>query len=316
MTAEAATANGAVHRPRRRTKRLQNLRVAARSPRGAVGLALVALVVAIAFLGPFFAPKSATALVGAPFEASGPGQPLGTDTLGRDVLSRTLDGGWVLLVMAAAATALGVLVGAVAGIAAGYLRGASDGVIMRGADVILTFPQMVFALVLVSIVGPKLWLIVLAVGITHAPQVARVLRAATLDVAERDFVKVAELTGMSSRKIMAREILPNLVTPITVEVGLRLTYSIVIIAGLAFLGFGQAPPAASWGTMINENRIGISQNPWGVIAPAVLIALLTVGMNTFTDSLARVMIGIDRGGRGADLSDPTVIEAEVVEARS
>lgn len=297
--------------PRRRTRRLQNLRIAARSPRGAVGLALVALVVAIAFLGPLFASNSATALVGEPFQASGPGLPLGTDTLGRDVLSRTLDGGWVLLVMAAAATALGVTVGTVAGIAAGYLRGAGDGVIMRGADIILTFPQMVFALVLVSIVGPKLWLIVLAVGITHAPQVARVLRSATLDISERDFVKVVELTGTPSWKIMMKEILPNLVTPITVEVGLRLTYSIVIIAGLAFLGFGQAPPAASWGTMINENRIGISQNPWGVIAPAALIALLTVGMNTFTDALARVMIGIDRGGRGAEVVDPTAIETEV-----
>jgi peptide/nickel transport system permease protein len=312
MSSAAATAGGAVDRaPRRRTRRLQNLRAAARSPRGAVGLALVAIVVAIAFLGPLFAPNSATALVGAPFQSSGPGLPFGTDTLGRDVLSRTLDGGWVLLVMAAAATALGVAVGTVAGVSAGYLRGAGDGLIMRGADVILTFPQMVFALVLVSIVGPKLWLIVLAVGITHAPQVARVLRAATLDISERDFVKVVELTGTPSWKIMMREILPNLVTPITVEVGLRLTYSIVIIAGLAFLGFGQAPPAANWGTMINENRIGISQNPWGVIAPAALIALLTVGMNTFTDALARVMIGIDRGDRGAEVTDPTAIETEV-----
>jgi peptide/nickel transport system permease protein len=314
MSAGAATATGGLDGgARRRTKRLKNLRVAIKLPRGAVGLALVVLVVAIAFLGPLFAPESSTALVGVPFSPPGEGHLLGTDTLGRDVLSRTLHGGWVLLMMAAAATALGVGVGVAGGIAAGYLRGASDAVIMRGADVILTFPQMVFALVLVSIVGPKLWLIVLAVGITHAPQVARVLRAATLDIAERDFVKVAELTGMSAPRIMWKEILPNLVTPITVEVGLRLTYSIVIIAGLAFLGFGQAPPAANWGTMINENRIGISQNPWGVIAPAALIALLTVGMNTFTDSLARVMIGIDRGGRAAD---PTVIEAaEVVEAR-
>jgi peptide/nickel transport system permease protein len=280
-----------------------------------VGLALVVFIALVAFVGPFLAPDGSTQLIGSPFEGPSSGHLLGTDTLGRDVLSRTLSGGWVLLIMAVLATALGVVVGAAAGIAAGYLRGASDGVIMRSADVILTFPQMVFGLVLVSIIGPKLWLIVLAVGISHAPQVARVLRAATLDLAERDFVKVVELANTPARRIMLKEILPNLVTPIAVEIGLRLTYSIVIIAGLAFLGFGQAPPAANWGSMINENRIGISQNPWGVIAPATLIAILTIGVNTFTDALARVMIGIDRGGRGAEIVDPTVIEAEVAEAR-
>jgi peptide/nickel transport system permease protein len=293
--------------------RLESLSATARSPRGKVGLILVCLVVAVAFLGPLFSPESPTALVGAPFSPPSGAHPLGTDTLGRDVLSRTLHGGWVLLLMAAAATALGVSAGAAAGISAGYLRGKADGLIMRSVDVILAFPQVVFALLLVSIVGPKLWLIVIAVGLSHAPQVARVLRAATLDIAERDFVKAIELTGVKPARVMRKEILPNLVSPITVEVGLRLTYSIVIIAGLAFLGFGQAPPAPSWGVMINENRIGISQNPWAVIAPAVLIALLTIGMNTLTDAIARVMIRVDRRADDAALIDPTVIEAEALE---
>jgi len=165
---------------------------------------------------------------------------------------------------------------------------------------------VVFALLLLSLLGPKLWLITITVGGSHAPQVARVLRSATLDVSERDFVKAAELQGMRPGKVMAKEIMPNLVSPLMVEVGLRLTYSIVIIAGLAFLGFGQQPPASNWGSMINENRIGLALNPWAVIVPAALIALLTIGMNTFTDAVARVAIGVERRPEEAALLDELV----------
>ena len=129
------------------------------------------------------------------------------------MLSRVLDGGWVLLLMAVSATALGIAAGAAAGISAAYLRGHTDGLIMRTVDVILAFPQLVFALLLLSILGPQLWLIVLAVGLTHAPAVARVIRAATLDIAERDYVKAAELQGMRPAAVMAKEILPSLSTP-------------------------------------------------------------------------------------------------------
>jgi peptide/nickel transport system permease protein len=267
---------------------------AARTPRGAIGLGLASSVVLFAVIGPFVAPYASDALLTLTFAKPSGQFLLGSDFLGRDVLSRLLDGGWVLLIMAACATALGIAGGAAAGISAAYLRGRSDGIIMRTVDVILAFPQLVFALLLLSLLGPKLWLITVAVGFSHAPQVARVLRSATLDISERDFVKAAELQGMRPAKVMTKEILPNLVSPLMVEAGLRLTYSIVIIAGLAFLGFGQPPPAANWGLMINENRIGLPLNPWAVIAPAVLIALLTIGTNTFTDAFARVAIGVDR----------------------
>ncbi len=120
------------------------------------------------------------------------------------------------------------------------------------------------------------------------------MRAATLDVSERDFVKVVELDGVRPVKVMFREILPNLVTPLMVETGLRLTFSIGIMTGLAFLGFGQNPPAANWGLMINENRIGLVLNPWSVVFPAALIAILTIGANTYTDAVARVSIGAER----------------------
>jgi hypothetical protein len=144
---------------------------------------------------PVRSPASPYALVTQVFGKPSGQFPLGGDFLGRDVLSRLLNGGWLLLVMAVCATALGVASGAVAGVSAAYLRGRSDGIIMRVVDAILSFPQLVFALLLLSLLGPKLWLIVIAVGVSHAPQVARVLRSAALDVSERDFVKAAELQG-------------------------------------------------------------------------------------------------------------------------
>jgi peptide/nickel transport system permease protein len=201
----------------------------------------------------------------------------------------------MLILMAVAATTFGVIVGSAAGIAAAYLQGWTDAAIMRAVDVLLAFPQLVFALLVVSIAGPKVWLIIGAVGLAHAPQVARVMRAAAIGVSERDHVKAVELLGIRPWRIMTREILPNVMTPLMVEAGLRLTYSIVIIAGLSFLGFGLQPPAPNWGLMINTGRVGLAENPWGVVAPAALIAVLTIGTNTFTDAVARVALGVEGG---------------------
>lgn len=299
MAVNAPIAPAARSRPVQRVRRHQwaaLLWSAARTPRGAIGLGLASFVVLVAVIGPFVTPYSPNTNAPLALDFAKPSAQflLGTDVEARDVLSRVLDGGWVLLIMAACATILGIVAGAAAGVSAAYLRGVSDGIIMRAVDVLLSFPQLVFALLLLSLLGPKLWLIAIAVGVSHAPQVARVLRSATLDVSERDFVKAAELQGMRPARVMWKEILPNLVSPLMVEAGLRLTYSIVIMAGLAFLGFGQAPPTANWGTMINENREGLALNPWAVIAPALLIGLLTIGTNTFTDAFARVAIGVDR----------------------
>ena len=309
MTADAPPAPEAARTPPQKAQQIRRhqwasvLRAAVRTPRGMIGLALALFVVGVAVIGPFLAPYSPYALVTLAFAKPSAHFLLGGDFLGRDVLSRVLAGGWLLLVMAACGTAIGIAGGAAAGVSAAYLRGRSDGIIMRSVDVILSFPQIVFALLLLSLLGPKLWLITIAVGFSHAPQVARVLRSATLDISERDFVKAAELQGMRPARVMVKEILPNLVSPLMVEAGLRLTYSIVIIAGLAFLGFGQQPPAANWGMMINENRNGLSLNPWAVIVPAALIALLTIGTNTFTDAVARVAIGVERRPEEAALID-------------
>jgi peptide/nickel transport system permease protein len=249
-------------------------------------------VVLVAAIGPFVTPHASDQPVAAPFSKPASGYLLGTDQLGRDVLSRVLDGGWQILLMALAATAFGVILGAAAGVSAAYVKGV-DGLILRTVDVFLAFPQLVFALLLISIIGPKNWLIIIAVGLTHAPASARVLRSAALEISERDYVKWVEIQGVRSTKIMRNEILPNLVSPLMVESGLRFTYSIVMMAGLAFLGFGLPPPAPNWGYMVQENRIGLVLNVWAVVAPAILIALLTIGINTFTDAVARVAIGVE-----------------------
>lgn len=267
---------------------------AVRSRRGMVGLAICVPVLLIACIGPAFAPHDANAFVVKPFAAPSAAAPLGGDQLGRDVLSRVLDGGWQLVILAAAATAIGVGLGAAAGIAAAYLKGWRDEAIMRVVDVLLAFPQLVFALLLVSVLGSSRWLLVVAVGISNAPGTARILRSTAMDVSERDFVKAVEMTGVPRWRVMAGEILPNSLTPLMVDAGLKMTYSIVIMAGLSFIGFGLPPGSPNWGTMINENRIGLTQNALGVVVPGLLLALLAVGLNMFTDAVARVSLGAER----------------------
>lgn len=263
---------------------------------GWAGLMLAGLVVASALAGPFVAPHAPEAFVGAPFQPPTAAMPLGADALGRDVLSRVLTGGYRTLGLAAAATLLGVAVGAILGMAAGFFRGVADETIMRFLDVALAFPQTIFALLFLSILGSEPWLTALIVAAVHAPQVARVARAGALRVAAEDFVRHAEVIGMSPLRILATEILPNISVPLLVELGLRFTYSIALIAGLSFLGLGQQPPAPDWGLMINENRIGMASNPWPVLVPVALIAVLTIGTNLFTDALSRSTTAADQGG--------------------
>lgn len=267
---------------------------ALRFGRTRIGLALVALLVLVALFGPLFAPYSPTQFVGAPFSATSSHFLLGTDYLGRDVLSRFLDGGRAILAISALATILGVSIGTLLGVAAGYRRGLTDEGIMRSLDVLLCFPSVVFALLLMSVLGTKLWLIVLAVALTHAPQVARTMRGAAVQLTGREFVAYAEALGMGTWRVVFREMLPNVTGPLTVELGLRMTYSIGIVASLSFLGFGRQPPAADWGLMINENRGGLAIQPWGVVAPVIAIAVLSIGCNLVADGLARASAGIER----------------------
>jgi peptide/nickel transport system permease protein len=292
MTVDAAAAAPPAMRNRQWTVLL---RVMMRQWRARIGLTIVSILVLIALAGPLIAPDSPTAFVGAPNSPSAPGALFGTDIIGRDVWSRFLYGGRSLLGLSVSSTLIGVGLGLVIGLTAAYSGGLADEILMRIADVFMAFPQIVLALLLVSAFGPKLWLIVLVVGISHAPRVARVIRGAALQVVERDFVKAAEAVGEPRRRIIFGELLPNVTSPLLVELGLRLTYSIGLIAAINFLGLGLQPPAADWGLMIQENRLSVSVQPWGVLLPVLAIGLLTIGTNLLTDAFARAAIGIDRG---------------------
>lgn len=260
--------------------------------RGRIGLALTLLVAGFAFIGPFVPSRSEVDFSGAPYALPGNGNGLlGTDALGRDVLARMLDGGWSLLLLAAISTALAVLLGTIAGVVAAYRGHFTESAVMRSVDVMLAIPQLVFVLLIVSVMGAHIWLLVLAVTLCQAPQVARVMYAAAQDICERDYVKAVALWGVPARTVIRRHIMPSLTTPLAVETGLRLSFSIILIAGLNFLGFGTQPPHPSWGVMVNENRLGLATNYWGVLAPAIMLAILAIGTNIFADALARVAFG-------------------------
>jgi peptide/nickel transport system permease protein len=270
------------------------LRNALRLGRTKIGVGIVAVIVAIAVFGPLVAPHSPTEFVAPPNSGPSSDAIFGADALGRDVLSRFLHGGLSVLWMAAAATAIGIVLGVIVGLVAAYARNWLDDVLMRASDVVLAFPQIILALLAVSVIGPKLWLIVLVVALGHVPRVARVLRGTAQEVVERDFVKAAEAVGEKRSRIVFGELLPNVTSPLLVEIGLRMTYSIGLVAGVSFLGFGLQPPAADWGLMINENRLSITVQAWSVLLPVLAIGLLTVGTNLVTDGIARAAIGLDR----------------------
>jgi peptide/nickel transport system permease protein len=269
--------------------------------RAKVGLTIVGILVLIAILGPLFAPYAPDESIRAhgtfatPFNGPSSDALLGTDNLGRDVLSRFLNGGRSVLALSALATAIAIVLGVTVGLVAAYWRGRLDDLLMRAMDVIIAFPVLVLALVAVATVGPKIWVIVVSVGLATMPRIARVSRGAGAEVVERDFVRAAEALGQRRAKIVIGELLPNIMSPLIVESALRFTYSIAVIAALSFVGFGLQPPAADWGLMINENRQGLEIQPWGVVVPVVAIALLTIGTSLVGDALARAAVGIERG---------------------
>lgn len=264
------------------------LRRLLRQRQARVGLVLTGAVVLLALLGPLLLPwatgYTSTDFAGRPFQPDGV---LGTDNLGRDVLSRFLAGGLRLLVYAGLATLLGMVLGVLAGMVAAYQGGWLDTLVMRGNDVLLALPQLVVALLAITVLGPQGWVLVTVIGITHAPRIARVTRAATAAVITEDYVRAAEMYAVPRWRILTQDVLPNITGPLMVELGLRMTYSIGAVASLSFLGLGLQPPTADWGLMINENRIALVLQPWGVLLPVLAIAVLTVGTNLITDSLAR-----------------------------
>jgi peptide/nickel transport system permease protein len=277
-----------------RSLRFAVARDALRFWRTRIGLAVTLVVVAVAVFGPLAAPHSPTAFLAPPYARPSAALPFGTDELGRDVLSRVLHGGLSILVVSAVAAVFSLALGTMLGLTAGYVRGVWDEVIMRVTDILLAFPALVLALLLMSMVGPKAWLTVVAIVFVQAPQTARVMRGAAVQLTGRDFITYAETLGISKTRILLREILPNVTAPLSVGLGLGMTYAVGIVASLGFLGFGAQPPAADWGLMIYENRGGVTIQPWPVIVPVILIALLTIGNSLITDGFGRAAAGIDR----------------------
>jgi len=270
------------------------LRRSLRLWRTRIGVALVGLIVLVAIIGPYIAPYGPSAPVGAPNSNPSSKAVLGTDYLGQDVLSRVLYGGRSILVMAVIATAIGLVVGAAIGLVAAYSRNALDDTLMRAMDVIMALPQIMLALVAVAIIGPHAWVIVAAIALTTAPRIARVARGAAQPIVERDFIACSEAMGVPRWRIISGELLPNCLGPLMVEASLRLTYSVAVIAALAFLGLSPNPNGANWGTMINQNEIVLAVQPWGALAPIIAIALLTMGTGLIGDGIARTAAGIDR----------------------
>ena len=261
-------------------------RRATRQKRFVFGFTVTLLVVIFAIVAPFFSPYTEKETAGPPYAKDGV---FGTDYLGQDVLSRVMHGGQEVLLISVLSTLLGMVVGVLIGVVAAYAGGWWDEVIMRLNDVLLAFPQVLLALVvLTALEDPSAWVIVVLIGVSHAPRVARVARGVALGIVSRDFVVAAEALGEKRTRIIVAEVLPNMTGPLLAEAGLRLTYSIGVVAALGFLGFAADPGAANWGQMMNENRLGLQTQPWAVMAPVLMIAIFTIATNLMADGLAQI----------------------------
>jgi ABC-type dipeptide/oligopeptide/nickel transport system permease subunit len=272
-----------------------------------IGLALLAFVMIVAFLGPFIAPHTITETVGPPGQQPSSAAPLGTDFLGRDVLSRVLHGGHSVILLGGAATAVAYVVGVVIGLIAGYSRSIVDPILMRSMDVLLAFPALLVLLVLATGFGTHSWVLIVGVALVLIPAIARIMRTATLEASTRGYVDAALARGESTAAILRREILPNVTPVLLADFGIRFGYSVVIIASMNFLGLGMAPPAADWGLMVSENRNYISLNEWSVLGPAFMLALLTISVNVTADAYVRSLgrSEVRKAGRRARAIGPT-----------
>ena len=256
-----------------------------------VGAAGSLIVVAIALFGPLAASYNPDAsnfsVVLAP--PLSPHHLLGTDQLGRDVLSRMLYGARTTLEAGIASTLLGSLVGLPIGVLAGYFRGRLDVVLMRLADVMLAFPFLLLAVGLAAITQPSLWNAVLALGIAQVPQIARIARGATLEVRDLEYMQAALVNGERDLEIMRRQVLPNVLRPVVVQTTVAIPTSIVGAAILSFLGLGVQPPTADWGAMLAQAQSYLYQAPWLGVFPGVAIFLAALCFNLLGDGITDML---------------------------
>jgi ABC-type dipeptide/oligopeptide/nickel transport system permease subunit len=209
---------------------------------------------------------------------------LGTDFLGRDVLSRVLYGGLPVLGVSVVTIMLTYMLGGTIGMIAGFSRFWLDGALMRAVDIFLIFPPLLLLLLLITGAGTGNLVLIVGMVLVLFPGVARLVRTATLEIATTGYVEAAMIRGERRLALLRREILPNIAPSLLADFGVRFSGTIILAASVNFLGFGSQPPAANWGLMVAENSSIISTNPWSVIAPAVLLGLLTVSVNLVADA--------------------------------
>jgi peptide/nickel transport system permease protein len=280
---------------RPRTWRLYWRRLLKR-PAALVGTIVFCFFLFLAVFGPWIAPydyekQSADLRLATPTMS----HPFGADQFGRDILSRIIVGTRNIFLLGGFGTAVAVVIGTAIGLFAGYIGGTTDEVVMRLLDVLLSFPSLLLALVLLSTVGPSNLNIVFVVAILYVPMVARVVRSMVLDLKNKEFVEAARVRGETRSYVLFREILPNSLPPLLVEASMRFSYSIFLVASLGFLGLGVQPPSPDWGLQINQARAFFAIAPWVLLFPACTIALLVISTNLMSDGLRQVML--PGGGR-------------------
>jgi len=255
---------------------------------GRIGLAVGAVILGVIAFGPLLAPYPPNELGVGP-RAQGPSSDhlFGTDSLGRDVLSRFLDGGDSILLVPLLSVALAFLIGGALGMLGAYRRGHVDLVISRTFDLLLALPPLLIVLVIIAGAGSSTWVLVLTVALVFIPRVGRIMRGATQAVVTNDYVAAAQARGEATTAIILREVLPNIAAPAIAEFALRLTYAIIFVATLNFLGLGAQPPDADWGLMVAEGRAYITVSPWATLLPAAGIAALSIATNLIADAITR-----------------------------
>jgi peptide/nickel transport system permease protein len=259
-----------------------------------IGLIILLLHLVLAVTGPLWAPYGFSQMgTGIPLSGMTWKHPFGVDQLGRDVFSRVVHGAHIVILLSLSGTALGLVVGAILGLLSGYVGGWFDNALQRVLEALISIPFLVLALIAIASAGPQLSgnpvLVVLVVALVYAPRIARMARAAAIDIATRDYVTMARLRGESAWSVMRRELVPNATSVLLVEFALRAGYAPVLIGSLGFLGFGLRPPTPEWGLMISENRALIIITPITVLGPGLALASLVVGLNLFTEGLARIL---------------------------
>ena len=271
------------------TDRRSNLRRLLRNPGAVVGLVLLALLLLGAVLLPPLLGSPLLQDLGVRLSPPSAAHLLGTDQLGRDVLTRTMNGARLSLGLGVAVMLASFITGTVVGLVAGLLGGWWDEALMRLTDIFLAFPSLILAMAISAALGPNLVNVMVAVALVSWPTYARLIRAQVLALREREFVDAARALGGSQARIALRHLLPNSLAPLLVQASFDVGSAILTAAGLGFIGFGAQPPTPEWGAMVSETRNYISQAPWASSTPAIAILLTVLAFNLIGDGLRDVL---------------------------